>query len=184
MVLFGTTGTAQWPHFTASAEYADGAPDPLDRWSRRVIDTLAARHAATALYPFDGPPWLPFQRWAQRADSVHVSPLGILIHPDFGLWHAYRGALALSARVPLTALRPRSNPCDVCVARPCLVVCPVAAARPGDFAVGACRAHLAAAAGGACRQGGCLARRGCPVGAGHRHGEGQAAFHMRAFIGS
>ena len=62
---------------------------------------LAPGFGATALFPFGGPPWLPFQRWAMKADCVTASPLGILIHPDFGLWHAYRGALAFAEQLDL-----------------------------------------------------------------------------------
>jgi len=81
LVLLGFVGGGQWPAFAASAEAGDGRPNPLDRWSRRLVDALAARCGAAALYPSDGPPWWPFQRWAMRAEAVHVSPLGILIHP-------------------------------------------------------------------------------------------------------
>src|SRR6185312_11105495 len=56
-----------WPVFAASREAGDGAPDPLDRWSRRVLGGLAAAFGAVPLFPFGGPPFLPFQRWAQRA---------------------------------------------------------------------------------------------------------------------
>src|SRR5205085_1002671 len=94
VLLFGFTGSAQWPVFAASPEAADGRPHPLDRWSRRALDGLAEAFGATALYPFDGPPHWPFQAWAQRAEPVFPSPLGVLIHPDYGLSHSYRGALA------------------------------------------------------------------------------------------
>ena len=76
LVLLGFTGGEQWPAFAASLEGTDGRPQPLDRWSRRLIDSLAARHGAGSFYPADGPPWLPFQRWAMRAEPVHVSPIG------------------------------------------------------------------------------------------------------------
>ena len=29
--------------------------------------------------------------------TCHASPLGLLIHPDYGLWHGYRGALLFAA---------------------------------------------------------------------------------------
>jgi hypothetical protein len=183
LALLGFVGGEQWPAFAASPERADGRPDPLDRWSRRLIDGLAARHGARPLYPSDGPPWLPFQRWALRAEPVHVSPLGILIHPDFGLWHAYRGALAFGARLALPALRPRPSPCDACAARPCLATCPVDAVRPSGYDHVACKAHVASAAGADCFGLGCQARRSCPVGAEYRYGADQAGFHMRAFVG-
>ena len=28
-----------------------------------------------------------------RAEGLKPSPLGVLVHPDFGLWHGYRGAI-------------------------------------------------------------------------------------------
>src|SRR5690606_37251113 len=93
LILLGSIGGSLWPSFSASPEARDGAPDPLDRWSRRTIDALADETGATAFYPFGGPPYLPFQRWAMKAEPVAPSPLGILIHPEYGLWHGYRGAL-------------------------------------------------------------------------------------------
>ena len=183
VVLFGFTGSAQWPAFAASPEFADGRPDPLDRWSRRLIDALAARYGGVALYPSDGPPWLPFQRWAMRAEPVHVSPLGILIHPDFGLWHAYRGALALCARLALPAHDRRASPCEACAAKPCLASCPAHAVAPQRFDASACASHVASVAGRDCLRLACRARRSCPVGAAYRYVPAQAEFHMAAFIG-
>ena len=62
--LLGALGDRMWEVFSGSSEAADGRHDPLDRWSRRVIGTLAADLGADALYPFGGPPYQPFQRWA------------------------------------------------------------------------------------------------------------------------
>lgn len=98
LLLFGNVGSSLWPAFSHSSEYRDGAPDPLDRWSRRMGRTLAHAWSGVALFPFDGPPWHPFGQWAQRAEPMHPSPLGILIHPEYGLWHAYRFAVVLSFR--------------------------------------------------------------------------------------
>lgn len=182
LVLLGFTGGEQWPAFADSAERVDGRPHPLDRWSRRLIDALGARHGAMALYPSDGPPWLPFQRWAMRAEPVHVSPTGILIHPDWGLWHAYRGALAFRTRLALPAPDHRPSPCASCRDRPCQRTCPVGAIVPAGFDHGACTAHVASERGRDCLRQGCRARRSCPVGAAYRYGPDQAEFHMRSFL--
>lgn len=128
-----------------------------------------------------GPPWLPFQRWAMRAEPVTASPLGILIHPDWGLWHSYRGALAFRERLDLPAVPARASPCASCAAKPCLTACPVSAFSTEGYDVAGCRAHIATPAGADCMSGGCLARISCPVGAAHRYTGAQAAFHMRAF---
>ena len=182
LILIGFTGNREWPAFANSPEVADGQPDPLDRWSRRVIGALAAELDARALFPFGGPPFLPFQRWAQRAEPVTPSPLGILIHPDWGLWHAYRGALAFGDRLELPPPDRRPSPCDSCAEKPCLSACPVDAFGSGGFAVPACVAHISAPAGDDCMNFGCRARRACPVGVEHRHQPAQAHFHLAAFL--
>ncbi|MEI9982759.1 MAG: hypothetical protein WDN69_05835 [Aliidongia sp.] len=84
LALLGFVGREGWPEFAGSAEARDGVPDPLDRWSRRIIGRLAERHGAAAFFPFGGPPFLPFGAWAKRTEPVHPSPLGLLIHPDWG----------------------------------------------------------------------------------------------------
>jgi hypothetical protein len=182
LVLVGFTGQREWPAFAGSPEARDGLADPLDRWSRRVVGALAADLNATAFFPFGGPPFMPFQRWAMKAEPVRPSPLGILIHPDWGLWHAYRGALAFSDRLDLPLPDTRPRPCDNCAGKPCLSACPVDAFGPDGFDVRSCVGHIGSSAGSECLNAGCLARRACPVGAEHRHENAQANFHLRAFL--
>ena len=182
LVLVGFIGSENWPIFATSPEAADGRPDPLDRWSTRVITAIAQSLGAAPLFPFGGPPFLPFQRWAQRAEPVHPSPLGILIHPEWGLWHAYRGALAFADRIDLPPPDLRSSPCDSCTDKPCLSACPVNAFTPAGYDVSACVAHISMPAGADCVTTGCRARRACPVGPQYRHVPAQAEFHQRAFL--
>lgn len=184
IALLGWVGSECWDAFAASPEAADGERNPLDRWSRGRIDAIAADRGATALYPFAGPPWLPFQRWAMKAEPVTVSPLGILIHPDWGLWHSYRGALAFTERLDLPPMPTRASPCASCAEKPCLTTCPVSAFSNAGYDVTGCRSHIATPSGAECLSGGCLARAACPVGPEHRYAPTQAAFHMRAFLRS
>jgi hypothetical protein len=182
IVLAGMAGRDGWPAFAASAEAQDGADHPLDRWSRRVIDALARDLDAAALYPFGGPPHRPFQQWARRAEPVHPSPIGILIHPVYGLSHSYRGALGFAEAIDVPPLEASPSPCDSCRGRWCLSGCPVGAFSVDGYDVAACAAHLKSPAGAVCMAGGCLARRACPVGAHHAHGPEQASFTMPAFL--
>ena len=182
LVLLGNVGASIWPAFQASPEADDGRPDPLNRWSQRLIDALAVRFGALALYPFGGPPHWPFQRWAQRAEPVGPSPIGMLIHPDHGLWHAYRGALAFAEAIDLPARDTRPSPCEGCIDKPCLTTCPVGAFTTAGYDVPACSAHIAAAAGRDCLEAGCLARRACPAGREGLYDAAQAGFHMAAFL--
>jgi len=110
LVLVGNVGSGLWAVFAQSGEANDGAPHPLNRWTQRVLDRIAAEVDAAPLFPFGGPPYLPFQRWAMRAEPVAPSPLGILIHPDYGLWHAYRGRARLCRTAGLAAARRAAAP--------------------------------------------------------------------------
>jgi ferredoxin len=183
LVLLGFTGSLQWRFFADSAEADDGLPHPLDRWSRRVIGVLAEEFRAVDVYP-SGPPHLPFQRFSRRSEPVHPSPIGLLIHPKWGLWHAYRGALVLDRLIELPEIGEAPSPCETCRDRPCLSACPVGAFRAGSYDVDACVRHVESAAGTACRTDGCLARRACPVGAEFRYVAEQARFHTDAFLKS
>jgi len=181
IALIGVVGRRGWEAFAASPEARDGGADPLDRFSRRVIEGLSAALGATALFPFGGPPYRPFQRWAQRAEPVHPSPLGLMIHPRYGLWHSYRGALGFREAFDVPAVERRPSPCEGCSERPCLSTCPVGAFAAAGYDVGGCVRRLRDPAGAACMERGCLARRACPVGAAHAHEPDQASFAMRAF---
>ena len=181
VMLVGNAGPALWRAFAISPEAADGRPHPLNRWTRRQVDAATARVGGAALYPFDAdPPW-PFQRWARRAEPVHISPIGLLIHPEYGLWHAYRAAILLGERLDIPPPAPTPSPCGICPDKPCLSTCPVGAFTTAGYAVAACLNHLEVPAGEDCLETGCRARRACPVGAAYRQEPAQAGFHMRAF---
>ncbi len=181
IVLLGNAGGDLWPAFSAGRR---DEPHPLDAWARRTVGPLAARLDARAVYPSDRP-WHPFQQWAMRAEPVAPSPIGLLIHPDYGLWHAYRAALLLD-EVPAD-LPPRVDrpvPCATCVGRPCLHACPVGAHSATGFAVSACERHLRSDVAPHCMEVGCRSRDGCPVGRDSRFPDEQVAFHQRAFLQS
>jgi len=182
LVLLGNIGSSIWPSFSASPEKSDGRPHGLDRWTQRIVDRIAAEVGGEAFYPFGGPPWLPFQHWAQRAEPVAPSAIGILIHPDHGLWHAYRAAIGFAMPLDLPAMNPRPRPCDSCAERPCLSACPVDAFKPEGYDVAACRHHVASAKGVSCRDGGCLARLACPIGRELAYPLAEMSFHMAAFL--
>jgi epoxyqueuosine reductase len=179
LLLLGPADAAMWQAFRAAPEFSDGRPDPLDRWSRRLVEGLASKLGGVAFLPFGGPPWHPFQRWAARGEGAVVSPVVMQAAPRRGLWASYRGALGFAARLSLPP-RPLADPCRGCPA-PCLAACPVAAFRTGAYDVAGCVAHVQGEEGFACRTG-CLVRASCPAGAALGLPREQRAFHMAAFL--
>lgn len=177
IVLLGP-GAGFWPAFTTSPEFADAAPDPMDRWSKRVIGALAAAWGGVALFPSDGPPWPPFIAWALASGRAWASPVGLLCHDTQGLWLSFRGAVRLPGRLEAN---PGRSPCDTCKESPCRTACPAGALTPSGYDVSLCHAFLDTAAGTDCLNRGCAVRRACPVSARYGREEDQSRFHMRAF---
>lgn len=179
--LIGNIGSSYWGDFCASAEYRDGGDHPLDRWSRRIAETIAAEFDLQPVYPFEGPPYYPFQQWAQRAEGLAQSPLGITIHPEHGLWHSYRFAL-LRADIDAEPVSASASPCLDCADQPCLDRCPVDAFSGTGYDVDACARYLQSTPRAECHALGCMARNVCPVAPQLRYLPAQASFHLRAFL--
>jgi epoxyqueuosine reductase len=178
LLLVGPAEPGFWAHLTAQPEWLDGAPDPVDRWSRRVIGRLACDLGAKAVFPFGGPPYAPFQRWAKATGRAWESPVRLLVHDLAGLMVSYRGALALKDRLDLPPVGAR--PCDTCAA-PCLTACPASALTGAGYDVPACHAFLDQPQGQDCLSGGCHVRRACPLSQSYGRVAGQSAYHMRQF---
>ncbi|MBM7069962.1 ferredoxin [Actibacterium sp. 188UL27-1] len=169
-----------WTHVSSAPEWSDGLPDPLDRWSRRVIDDVADVTQARALYPFGGPPHWPFLGWATRTGQIWSSPIGLLVHNVQGLWISFRGALALPYMITLA--EPPTSPCATCADKPCEAACPVLALTAAGYDVPACKAFVTSDQGLPCRSQGCAVRAACPVSQTWPRSSAQSAFHMEAFV--
>ncbi len=180
VLLIGNAGTPLWQSFLAQGDQT--IRHPLDTWLRPEIEHVAAAVGAQPVYPNDGPPFVPVQDWAMKAEPVYRSPIGILIHPEFGLWHVYRAALLFEHRIDLPPRENGPSPCDSCAKKPCLSVCPADAFLPDRFDAPACAGHVESAAGENCRERGCLARRACPVGKDYLYVREQQAFHTAAML--
>lgn len=177
LLLFGPHEPGFWPHFTASDEYRDKQPDSMDRWSTRVLSTLASTLEAQAYFPFGGPPYQPFISWAQASGRSHTSPVGLLVHDVAGLFVSYRGALAFDYLIDLPT--PMASPCIRCPEQPCKSACPVEAlGTPYDVA--ACKSDLERP-GNTCMAMGCAARRACPISQRYGRVAEQSAYHMEYF---
>ncbi len=181
VVLVGNAGKEMWTAFRRDVPEL-GGKDPLDTWVDAHLERAAANLGAEIVFA-TRKPWPPIQRWAMKAGGVHQSPIGILIHAEYGLFHVYRGALLFAERLALpVAPAAAASPCDSCAKKPCLTACPADAFQPGRFDMHACVGHVESPKGKACTTGGCLARRACPVGRVHAYVPEEGAFHMAAVV--
>ena len=176
LLMLGPREPGFWPHLQAQPEW--GEPDPVDRWSRRVIGRIACDLGAKALFPFGGPPYHPFYQWALRTGRVWDSPVRLLVHAGQGLMVSFRGALALKEVVAVPP--PVARPCETCAA-PCLTACPVGALTGAGYDLPACHAFLDRPEGAECLSAGCLVRRACPLSQSYARLPEQSGYHMRQF---
>lgn len=179
IIMIGNAGPEMWRAFSSQTPKDS---NPLDTWTRNNLTPIANRFDAKVIYPSDGPPYYPFQQWAMQADDVFPSPIGPLIHPVFGLWHAYRAAFLFNTNLDVPAKAQTVSPCDTCTEQPCMNTCPVDAFTPGNYNVAECRTFIAMPNSDDCLTAGCRARRACPVGQDHIYAAEQAEFHMQSFL--
>ncbi len=178
LVMLGPREPGFWAHVSECAEFQGGKPDPLDRWSERVISRLAKELGGAAHFPFGAPP-KPFTTWAMRTHRAWSSPVVLLVHDTAGLMVSYRGAVLIPELLDLPATGPR--PCETCEDMPCLTACPVSALTAQGYDLDRCHSFLDAGAGADCMGGGCAVRRACPAGAGYARVAAQSAYHMERF---
>jgi hypothetical protein len=179
LLLIGPAEPGFWPHLTEQPEWTSGDPDPIDRWSSRVIGAIAESIGAKALFPFGGPPWHPFYNWALRSGRAWDSPVRLLVHDQMGLFASYRGALAV--RQPLILPPPPAKPCESCRDKPCITACPAMALSDTGYDVPLCHSFLDSPNGDDCMNNGCVNRRACPVSQAYARLPEQSAYHMRQF---
>jgi methylmalonic aciduria homocystinuria type C protein len=114
-ILIGNT-RALWPPFTAALRDPALAaePDPLERYTERVIDAAFAAGGATGprIYHghrrYDGA-FLPLQRLAVAAGLGALAPSQLVIHPIYGPWFALRAVVVTDGDPPRR--QPIAQPC-------------------------------------------------------------------------
>ena len=210
--LVGSVGDGFFHFFKKSPEYQEylqANPDikpslnPLNEWSRRILAIMQEQYAnlgGLAVSPSDGPPYFPFQQAAIAAGRGRLtpSPIGLLIDNEYGLWHAYRGALVLHDidNVDISYSPPRdqscpTSPCENCDDKPCLNACPVKAFKGIDdispsnifaqYDKARCHKYLRDDKDKTCFQTACHARAACPIAPNLRYRPDVAQFFMQAF---
>jgi len=104
------------------------------------------------------------------------------MHPQYGLWHAYRFTLIFTLDQTLPELEPTiASPCISCTEKPCLHTCPVGAFTCSGYDMHKWAEYLRLSISSDCNQHGCRARLSCPAGPKYRYVDAQHLFHLRFF---
>lgn len=187
IVVIGNGGGTFWNAFTA---YADDHPGwrerthPLDDFTRAIIehDIVAAVRGqgveCTPAYPFTGEATLNFVGLGKLAGLGGPSLLGVLIHPVYGPWIAFRAALLLDVALDVPGEAAAFDPCPGCTARTCVPACPASAVRfPSGWDIPRCLTHRVEVEADCANQ--CHARVACVIGPEHRYPDDEFAYHHR-----
>ncbi len=178
-MLIGPDEPFFWDIFKKSKEFTSGVKNPLNKWSKRIIDSIAKKFSGTAFYPFQNNPIIPFYDWALNTGKFWQSPVKLLVHERRGLMVSFRGAIAFENRNNFNIQEKNNSPCTTCSA-PCVRACPVNALNNHKYDVKSCMQFITKSKNSICIDG-CLVRRECPIGKSYRKIE-QSRFHMKHFI--
>jgi hypothetical protein len=185
MVVIGNGGGAFWDAYRRLCGERPGyerRPDPLDDFTREVVDAacapLAGRVAMRVLYPFgfaeDG---VSFTRLALLAGLGRRSLVGVLVHPVYGPWIALRAAILVRQRIEAPRPAADFDPCPTCIDRPCISACPGDAVDAAGWSVPLCGAYRARRDDPCAAR--CHARVACVLGPEHRYPDDALAYHQR-----
>ena len=97
-MLIGPDEPFFWDIFKKSKEFTSGVKNPLNKWSKRIIDSIAKKFSGAAFYPFQNNPIIPFYDWALNTGKFWQSPVKLLVHESRGLMVSFRGAIAFENR--------------------------------------------------------------------------------------
>ena len=178
-MLIGPNEPFFWDIFKNSREFKTLRKNPLNNWSKRIIDEISKKFSGKAFYPFQINPVIPFYDWALMSDKFWESPVKLLVHEDRGLMVSFRGAIAFKNKNIIKKIIKTTSPCMSCNA-PCKSTCPVSAFRNNKYDVETCVNFIRSSKENICING-CLVRRSCPIGQSLRK-IAQSKFHMKYFI--
>jgi len=174
LVLLGHAGKRLWQ---AIAENGWIEPDPIDTFSvlvaRQFIGEYLKSPAWELLYPTSLN--ISLMDLGEYLGWSNPTPLGLGIHPEYGLWWAYRVAFLLDYPLPITPPDSRGSPCRQCQAQPCLSACPVGATDTSGIDWLQCATYRVMPASTCADR--CQARLACPVGPQYQYPIPQIKYH-------
>lgn len=180
-IAVGSAGQPFWDKLSQSKEWLEGHDHPVNSYTARMINPLLRTDdGEDVIFVFDDDAPNFVELWPKTFPGIAQSDLGLMIHPDYGLWMGARAHIILPQAYFKFEHADRFDPCTACIEKPCLSACPVGAfTGPREFDFRACGAHLKT--NPACFYGGCDARAACPYGQSWQLPKDQAEYHQNRF---
>ena len=183
LLLVGTKGSGFWNYLQDTNQTDGHAFDQVSE--QKTLELLSDQFPnikTITVYPHDDY-MIPLQKLGHRVGWGRPSLLGLHIHADYGTWFAYRTALLVSETFPQTEDSTAQPVCEVCVDKPCMSACPVAAVNTlGEFNISACMGYRVKD-NSVCADR-CLSRLACPVGADYFYTPEHLAHHSKFSLAS
>ena len=191
IVVIGNGGGAFWRSFQQHANENPGwmlRDNPLDDFTRIVIERdlrpVLSNLAHSIIYPFmSNGPTLNFMEAGKAAGLSGPSIIGVVVHPIYGPWIAFRAAILLSESIDAPGEAYRFDPCPSCTARTCISACPAeAVSLASGWDIPKCLTHRVEVEADCAPR--CHARSGCVLGPEHRYPDEELAYHQMRALGA
>jgi ferredoxin len=180
-VVFANGGTDLWDSFIEDLkrrpEHLSRHQHPFDDFVHRAIHKADPEPTPTRRWircAAEPEVFLDFRPLAHEAGIGFQSKMGLIIHPEYGLWVGLRAVLLTTEDLLPKPTSMKDSPCASCEFKPCISACPAGAVGPSGWSVKICAQHHQESTD--CH-GRCHSRNACPVGVEHRHGLLQHNYH-------
>jgi len=188
IVVIANGGGALWGALKRHAAAHPGWLDrehPLDDFTRATVESEIAPAVrksgarCSIVFPFmNGRATLNFMQLGKAAGLAGPSIVGVMVHPRFGPWIAFRAALLVDCALDEPGEASGFDPCPSCSTRSCIAACPASAvAFPSGWDIPRCLAHRVEAEAECGAR--CHARAACVLGPEHRYPDDEIAYHQR-----
>jgi ferredoxin len=186
-IVFANGGRDLWTHFLedlrANPSHLTETAHPLDDFIGRWIQSVDPNPDSTRRWiqcAEEADVFIDFRPLAVSAGLGTSSLLGLIIHPEYGLWVSMRAVLLSTEILEATTTKTKPSPCVQCVDRPCISACPANAVTLSGWSVQQCATFHGESTLCANQ---CHSRQACPVGVSHRHSDLQHTYHSNRQIG-
>jgi epoxyqueuosine reductase len=187
IAVIGNGGGEFWKAFKRHVDANPGwseRDNPLDDFTRATVERevggmlAAQRIAHETIYPFmSGGATLNFMEAGRAAGLSGPSILGVMVHPTYGPWIAFRAAILLEEPIDAPGEALGFDPCPSCTARTCISACPGEAVHfPQGWNIPKCLTHRVEVEADCAAR--CHARAACVLGPEHRYPEEELAYHQ------